>query len=133
MYAVKNSLVHAGITGTIIGAAMELHSKLGSGFLESVYDESLAVELNLRKINFERQKKIPVFYKGQQVKEFYCDYLVEGKVVVEIKAVKELNEIDRLQVINYLKAGGFEVGLLLNFGQKSLDYHRLVNSKDQHP
>ena len=133
MHAVKNSLVHGGVTGTVIGAAMEVHSTLGPGFLESVYDESLAVDLKLQKVNFERQKKIPVFYKGQQVKEFYCDYLVEGKVVVEIKAVKELNEIDRLQVINYLKAGGFEVGLLLNFGEKSLDYHRLVNTKDQHP
>jgi len=133
MHAVKNSLVHGGITGTVIGAAMEVHSKLGPGFLESVYDESLAVELNLQKINLERQKKIPVFYKGRQVKEFYCDYLVEGKVVIEIKAVKELNEINRLQVINYLKAGGFEVGLLLNFGGKSLDYHRLVNTKDRNP
>jgi len=132
MYVVENSLVHGGITGTIIGAAMEIHSKLGPGFLESVYDEALAVELGLRKVSFERQKNIPVFYKGQQVKEFCCDYLVVGKVIVEIKAVKEITEINRLQVINYLKAGGFGVGLLLNFGEKSLDYQRLVNSKNQH-
>jgi len=133
MYVVENSLVHGGITGTIIGAAMEIHSKLGPGFLESVYEEALAVELGLQKVSFERQKNIPVFYKGQQVKEFCCDYLVEGKVIVEIKAVKEITEINRLQVINYLKAGGFGVGLLLNFGEKSLDYQRLVNSKNQHP
>ena len=133
MHVAKNNLVHGDITGTVIGVAMEVHSKLGPGFLESVYDESLAVELRLQKVNFERQKKIPVFYKGQQVKEFYCDYLVEGKVVVEIKAVNKLNEINRLQLINYLKAGGFEVGLLLNFGEKSLDYQRLVNTKYQHP
>ena len=133
MYVAKDSLVHSGITGTVIGAAMEVHSKLGPGFLESVYDESLAVELRLQKTNLERQKKIPVLYKGQQVKEFYCDYLIEGKVVVQLKAAKELNEIDRLRLINYLKAGGFEVGLLLNFGCKYLDYHRLVNTKDQNP
>ncbi len=133
MCADENSLVHGGITRTVIGVAMEVHSKLGPGFLESVYDESLAVELRLQNVNFERQKKIPVFYKGQQVKEFYCDYLVEGKVVVEIKAVKKLNEINRLQVVNYLKAGAFEVGLLLNFGEKSLDYQRLVNTKYQNP
>jgi GxxExxY protein len=133
MYHIKNSLVHGDITGTIIGAAMEVHSRLGPGFLESVYDEALAVEFKLQKINFERQREIPVFYKGEQVKQFYCDYLVEGKVIVEIKAIKEITEIEKLQVINYLKAGNFEVGLLLNFGQKSLDYKRLVNSKEKNP
>ena len=132
MHAVKNSLVHGGITGKIIGAAMEVHSKLGHGFLESVYDEALAVEFDLQKISFEKQKEIPVFYKDRQVKQFYCDYLVEGKVVVEVKAIKEITEIEKIQVINYLKAGGFEVALLLNFGQKSLDYKRLVNSKNWH-
>ncbi|MCK4292867.1 MAG: GxxExxY protein [Planctomycetes bacterium] len=133
MYAVKNSLVHGGITGNVIGAAMEVHGRLGPGFLESVYDEALAVEFDLQKIGFERQKKIPVFYKDKQVKEFYCDYLIEGKVVVEIKAIKQITEIEKIQVINYLKAGGFEVGLLFNFGEKSLDYKRLVNSKNRNP
>lgn len=131
MYVVKNSLVHGGITGEIIGAAMEVHTKLGPGFVESVYDEALAVELGLKKLRFEHQKEIPVFYKERQVKQFYCDFLVEGKVVVEVTAIKELAEINRLQVINYLKAGGFEVGLLLNFGRKSLDYKRFINSKKE--
>jgi GxxExxY protein len=129
MYHIKNNLVHGGITGTIIGAAMEVHSRLGPGFLESVYEEALAYEFELQNIRFEKQKEIPVFYKDKPVKYFICDFLVESKVVVEIKAIKEITEIEKLQVINYLKAGTFEVGLLLNFGLKSLDYKRLINTK----
>jgi len=129
----EDGLVHGGLTGKIIGAAMEVHSKLGPGFLESVYEEALAYEFELQNISFERQKEIPVFYKDKQVKQFTCDFLVDSKVIIEIKAIKEITEIGKLQVINYLKAGSFEVGLLLNFGAKSLDYKRLVNTKNKNP
>ena len=131
MAVTNDGLICGGLTGRIIGAAMEVHSKLGAGFLESVYEEALAYELKLQNIGFERQKEIPVFYKNKQMKYFICDFLVDSKVVVEIKAIKEITEIEKLQVINYLKAGSFEVGLLLNFGQKSLEYKRLVNTKNQ--
>lgn len=129
----EDGLVHGGLTGQIIGAAMEVHSKLGPGFLESVYEGALAYEFELQKISFEIQKEIPVFYKNKQVKQFICDFVVDSRVIVELKAIKEITEIEKIQVINYLKAGGFQVGLLLNFGQKSLEYKRLVNTNQPNP
>ena len=126
---VKNQYVESGLTGDIIGAAMEVHRELGSGFLESVYDEALAVELAQRKIKFERQKELPVYYKQHYVKKFVCDFFVDSKVVVEIKAVSTLSEIDRVRLTSYLKASGIEIGLLLNFGEKSLCFKRMIYSR----
>jgi GxxExxY protein len=127
---VKNQYVVSGLTGDIIGAAMEVHNQLGPGFLESVYDEAFAVELTQRKIRFERQKELPVFYKRELIKRFVCDFLVDNKVIVEVKAIKALGEIDRMQLTSYLKASGIEIGLLLNFAEKSLDFKRVIFSKD---
>ena len=126
---VKNQYVESGLTGDIIGAAMEVHRELGPGFLESVYDESLSVELAQRKIKFERQKELPVYYKQHYVKKFVCDFLVDSKVIVEIKAISALSEIDRVQLTSYLKASGIEIGLLLNFGKKSLCFKRMIYSR----
>lgn len=100
----KNSYVASGLTGEIIGAAMEVHSQLGPGFLESVYEEAFAVELELKGIKFQKQRELPVFYKGRNIKQFVCDFIVEDKVIVELKAVKQIGEIEKLQVINYLKS-----------------------------
>lgn len=127
---VKNQYVESGLTGDIIGAAMEVHRELGPGFLESIYEEALAVELTRRKINFERQKQLPVFYKKDCIKTFVCDLVVENKVVVEIKAIKVLSDIDKIQLTSYLKASGIEIGLLLNFGEKSLSFKRMIYSKN---
>jgi GxxExxY protein len=127
---VKNQYVASGTTGDIIGAAMEVHRRLGPGFLESVYEEALTFELKLKNMKFERQKELPVFYRDKVIKKFNCDFLVEGQVIVELKAAKELSEVDKIQVINYLKASGIEIGLLFNFGAKSLEYKRLINSKN---
>lgn len=120
VYLEKNSYVASGLTGEIIGVAMEVHSQLGPGFLESVYGEALAVEFELKGVKFQRQKELPVLYKGRNIKQFACDFLVEDKVIVELKAIKQIGEIEKLQVINYLKASGYEIGLLFNFGNKSL-------------
>ena len=109
---------------------MEVHKELGPGFLESVYEESLAYEFELQNILFEKQKTINVYYKTKAVKQFVCDFLVDNKIVVELKAIKAIGEIEKLQVVNYLKAGNFEVGLLINFGCKSLEYKRLINTKN---
>lgn len=125
----KNSYVASGLTGEIIGAAMEVHSQLGPGFLESVYEEAFAIKLELKGIKFQRQKELPVFYKGRNIKQFVCDFIVEDKVIVELKAVKQIGEIEKLQVINYLKASGYEIGLLFNFGDKSLEWKRLINTR----
>jgi GxxExxY protein len=82
------------LTKEIIGAAMEVHRHLGSGFLESVYEEAMAVELQIRKIVYERQKTLDVFYKERKVKQFICDFLVRGLVLVELKAIKALTDIE---------------------------------------
>lgn len=115
------------LTKGIIGAAMEVHSQLGSGFLESVYEEAMIAELGLKGISYERQKMLDVFYKEMKVKQFICDFLVNGAVIVELKAIKTLTDIETAQVLNYLKATGLRLGLLLNFGAKSLEYKRIIN------
>ena len=119
-------LLHKETTGKIIGAAMEIHTILGAGFLEAVYEEALAHEMSLRKIALERQKPFTISYKGKELKEYVCDFLVEDCVVVELKAIKRLTELEEAQTLNYLKASGIRVGLLLNFGERSLKYKRLI-------
>jgi GxxExxY protein len=119
-------LLHKETTGRIIGAAMEVHHVLGPGFLEAVYEEALARELTLRDISFERQKPLTISYKGKEIKEYVCDVLVEGCVVVELKAIKQLTALEEAQILNYLKASNIQVGLLLNFGEMSLKHKRFV-------
>ncbi|MDD5135065.1 MAG: GxxExxY protein [Phycisphaerae bacterium] len=106
----KGSLVHGELTGRIIGAAMEVHTILGAGFLESVYEESLAVELKMRKILFEKQKIFEVLYKGIFVKQFACDFVVDKLVIVELKAIKRITDIEQSQLLNYLKVSGLKWG-----------------------
>lgn len=122
----ETNLLHHELTREIIGAAIEVHKTLGSGFLESVYEEALAIEFDLRTVRYERQKGIDVFYKGLLAKQFVCDFLVGEKVLVELKALKAITNIEEAQILNYLRATGVEVGLLINFGEQSLKYKRLV-------
>ena len=123
----EDQYLHKELTRKIIGAAMEVYNTLGCGFLESVYEEALTLEFRMRNIEFERQKPLDVFYKGARVKQFVCDFLVAGSVLVELKAVKELTGIDMGQVLNYLKSTNLKLGLLLNFGAGSLQYKRVIN------
>jgi GxxExxY protein len=122
----EKDLIYSELTRAIIGAAMEVHSNLGPGFLESVYEEAMAIEFNLQKVSYERQKPIAVMYKGEKAKDFFCDFLVDEKVLVELKALKTLTNIEEAQVLNYLKATKLKIGLLINFGEQSLRYKRLV-------
>ncbi|HXD33541.1 MAG TPA: GxxExxY protein [Pyrinomonadaceae bacterium] len=111
-------------TYAIIGAAMEVHRCLGGGFLEGVYQEALALEFAQRQIPFDREFKLEVKYKSQPLEaKFSVDFICYETVVVELKALAHLSGTEEAQVINYLKATGLEVGLLLNFGTRSL-YHR---------
>ena len=117
-------------TYAIIGAAMEVHRILGCGFLEGVYQEALAKELTACGVPFEQQVELPVHYKGELLQSKYrVDFLCFGSVVVEIKALARLGSAEIAQVINYLKASGHEIGLLLNFGSSSLEYKRFAFSK----
>ena len=117
-------------TYSIIGAAMEVHRQLGHGFLESVYQEAMALEMTARGIPYRWEVEIPVFYKGQRLDAFFrADFLCFDSVIVELKALGTLSGAEEAQVINYLKATGFEIGLLLNFGTASLEHRRLAFSK----
>jgi len=110
----------------IVGAAIEVHKTLGPGFLEAVYEAALAFELRRLGISFERQKVLPVYYKGIVIGEYRADFVIENSVIVELKAQKALTTVDEAQLINYLKATGIRVGLLFNFGAKSLQHERRV-------
>ena len=124
----ERDLLHSDLSKNIIGAAIEVHRILGCGFLESVYEESLAVEFDLRKIPYERQKTFDAFYKGHKVKQFICDFVVYDKIIVELKAIKEISNIEHAQIINYLNVTDLKLGLLLNFGSSSLEIKRVVHS-----
>ena len=117
-------------TYAIIGAAMEVHRMLGCGFLEAVYQEALAMELATRSVTFKREVSLPIAYKGHLLATGYCaDFICFDSVVVELKAIAHMSGNEEAQVINYLKASGYEVGLLLNFGSRSLQHRRFVLSK----
>ena len=119
-------LLHRDLCYAIVGAAMEVHRELGPGLLESVYHRALASELTARHLAFQAERRVSVLYKNQIVGEFDIDLLVEKKVVVELKAVAQLNQAHQAQAINYLAATGLELALLLNFGEPSLRYKRIV-------
>ena len=112
----------------VIGAAIEVHRQLGPGFLESLYEEALCIELEQRLVPFERQKEISVLYKGRPIGQQRIDLLVGGSLIVELKAVEALAEIHKAQVISYLKATHLSLGLLINFNVPVLKdgIHRIV-------
>jgi GxxExxY protein len=112
----------------IVGVAMEVHNQHSAGFAEAVYQESLAIEFGLRGIPFEPQKRLKISYKGVVLAcEFVADFVCFGSIIVEVKAIRELASRDEAQVINYLRATGLRVGVLLNFGDPGrLDWHRFV-------
>jgi GxxExxY protein len=117
-------------TYAIIGAAMEVHKTLGYGFLETVYHEALGIELSLRQIPFEHEVELPVFYKKHQLATSYrADFICYTNIVIELKGLKNLSSREESQLINYLKAGNYELGLLINFGHSSLEYHRYIHSQ----
>jgi GxxExxY protein len=117
------------LTHKIIGAAMEVHKQLGNGFQEVVYQRSLAIEMQLQKINFTKEQEIPLSYKGYHVGTRRVDFYIENSVMVELKAVINLEDVHLAQAINYLEAYNLEIGLLINFGSRSLQFKRVHNNK----
>jgi GxxExxY protein len=119
-------LLYKKLTYSVIGAAMEVHRELGSGFLEAVYQKALAHELLVRKIFFEEHVHLPITYKGELIGDYIADYVVDGKLIVEIKAVSRLSSAHQAQAMHNLTATGLRLALLLNFGAGSVEHRRVI-------
>jgi GxxExxY protein len=124
---IKEQYKYSELTSKIIGCAMEVHKVLGNGFQEVIYQRALAIELAYSGIAYEREKEMPIFYRTEQIGTRRVDFLVEGDVSVELKALTKLEDVHLAQAINYLEAYNIEIGLLINFGTKSLEFKRLIN------
>jgi GxxExxY protein len=122
---------HSDVTYKIIGAAMKVHSTLGCGFQEVIYQRALAIEMPKSGLCFQRELEMPIYYDGMEIGTRRVDFLVEDKVMVELKALNKLEDVQLAQAINYLEAYKLEIGLLLNFGSKSLEYRRLIKSPNR--
>ncbi len=123
---IKNNYLYSELTHQIIQCALTVHQYFGPGFLESVYENALIVELRKNGLKVEHQKIIPLYYHETPIGEHRLDILVEDKIIVENKAVKEINDIHLAQVLSYLKATGKHVGLLFNFAKTKLEIKRFV-------
>ena len=122
-----SGLIYKDESYKIIGACMEVHNELGCGFLEAIYQEALAIEFSIQNIPFQREHELDIYYKGELLnKKYYPDFICFNKIIVELKALSALASDHEAQVLNYLKATGYKLGILVNFGETSLKYKRLV-------
>jgi GxxExxY protein len=124
-----DQLKHDEITRKIIGCAMKVHATLGNGFQEKIYQRALELEMTFNRLVFEREKAMPIYYRDEQIGERRVDFFVQGLIMVELKAIIELEPVHQAQGLNYLEAYNMEIGLLINFGSKSLTFKRLLNKK----
>ena len=125
MNSKKEEYKYSALTSKIIGCAMKVHSTLGNGFQEVIYQRALAIEMTNQGLSFVREMEMPIFYDEQQIGRRRVDFFVEDKIMVELKAVIHLQDVHLAQAINYLEAYNMEVGLLINFGSKSLQFKRV--------
>ncbi len=125
---IREEYKYSEITSRIIGCAMKIHSALGNGFQEVIYQRALAIEMKNASLHFERELEMPVYYDGHHIGSRRVDFFVENKVMVELKAITQLEKVHLAQTLNYLEAYKMEVGLLVNFGETSLKFHRLIKS-----
>ncbi len=124
----ESKLKYANVTEKIIGCAMEVHNFLGNGFQEVIYQRALAIEFEAAGIQFMREKDLPIIYKGKDIGTRRVDFLVENTIMVELKAISELDDSHYAQIINYLEAYRLEIGLLINFGGKRLTWKRFIKT-----
>ena len=125
MSSVKKEYKYSELTSKIIGCAMKVHSSLGNGFQEVIYQRALAIEMTKNNLSFVREMEIPIYYDDQQIGTRRVDFFVEDKIMVELKALIQLEDVHLAQAINYLEAYQMEIGLLINFGNKSLQFKRV--------
>jgi GxxExxY protein len=126
---VNENYKYSELTGRIIKCAMDVHSTLGNGFQEVIYQRALAIELELAEIEFQREFEMDIYYKENHIGKRRVDFLVEGNISVELKATTNLDNNHFAQAMNYLEAYNLEVGLLINFGETSLVFKRFTNKK----
>jgi len=126
---INNNYKYSAITAKIIGCAMEVHKIIGTGFPEVIYQRALEEEFSIQKVNAQREFEMPVFYKDKLIGIRRVDFLIENKISVELKAINKLEDVHLAQALNYLEAYNLEIGLLINFGAKSLEFKRLLNPK----
>jgi GxxExxY protein len=127
----ENALIFKDEVYHIVGAAMNVSNTLGCGFLEPVYQECLEIEFSNNKIPFESQKHIQIFYKDKVLtKEYIADFLCYDKIILEIKAIRKITDIEEAQLMNYLRATKLPLGLIINFGGKKMEWRRYANTKD---
>lgn len=122
---------HEDLTRKIIGCAMEVHKQLGNGFQEVIYQRALSIELQLQGLEFSREHEMQIQYKGHEIGTRRVDFFVENVIMVELKAIINLEDVHLAQAMNYLEAYDLEIGLLLNFGGKSLQFKRVHNNKKE--
>ncbi len=119
-------LIHKELVYQVVGCAMKIHQELGYGFLEKVYENSLMHLLNKENIQAKQQYPVPVYFDSVSVGEYYADIMIENKILVELKTAERITNAHFAQVLNYLKATGIRLGLLLNFGPRKLEYERII-------
>ena len=122
-----DNFIHRELSYKIMEAVFEVHNILGLGYPEDKYEKALCREFRDRGIRYEIQKSVKVIYKDEDLGDFRLDLIVEDKIILELKAVSELNEVFEAQVYSYLKATGLKLGILINFGKKKVEYKRIVN------
>jgi len=115
------------VTGKIIGCAMKVHSTLGNGFQEVIYQRAMAIEMEMQGLGFQREMEMEIFYEGRKIGTRRVDFFVEEKIMVELKAIIKLEDVHLAQAMNYCQAYNLPVGLLINFGAKSLEFKRVYN------
>ena len=122
-------MLHEEVTRRIIGAAMKVHGTMGNGFQEVIYQRALAIEMEYDGLSFEREKTMEIHYRDIPIGERRVDFFVEGSILLELKAIIQLEDVHYAQAMNYLEAYHMEIGLLINFGARSLQFKRLHNNK----
>ncbi len=122
-------MLYEDTTKRIIASAMQVHSTLGNGFQEVIYQRALGIEMPLHNLSFEREKEMPIFYREQEIGTRRVDFFVENCIMVELKAIIALEDVHLAQAMNYLEVYNMEIGLLINFGAKSLEFKRVHNNK----
>jgi GxxExxY protein len=122
-------MLYEELTKRIIGCAMEVHKRLGNGFQEVIYQRALEIEMKYAGLEFEREMEMQIFYRDYDIGTRRVDFFVEGKIMVELKALVKLEDVHLAQAMNYLEAYKMEIGLLINFGGRSLEFKRVHNNK----